>query len=60
MNDEPTMIEAVRKIDATRPVIAIARTTHSIRIAEELAPEAPVTALLLRLVEGIPENPAPG
>jgi predicted RNA polymerase sigma factor len=60
MNDVPETIEAVWKIDATQPVTAIARVTHNIRIAEELAQEAQVTALPLWLVEGIPENPAPG
>ena len=56
----PKTIEAVWKIAATRLVTAIARVTRNIRIAEELAQEALVTALPLWLVEGIPENPAPG
>ena len=40
MNDVPKTIEAVWKIGATRLVTAIARVTHNIRIAEELAQEA--------------------
>jgi predicted RNA polymerase sigma factor len=47
MNDLPKTIGAVWKIDATRLVTAIARVTHDIRIAEELAQEALVTALPL-------------
>jgi len=54
----PKTLEAVWKIDATRLVTAITRVTHNIRIAEELAQEALVTALPLRLVEYIPEDPA--
>jgi hypothetical protein len=37
MNDLSKTIEPVRKIDATRLVIVIARVTHNIRITEELA-----------------------
>jgi predicted RNA polymerase sigma factor len=56
----PKTIQAVWKIDATRLVTAIARVTYNIRIAEELAQEAQVTALPLWLVEDIPEDPVPG
>ena len=59
MNDLPKTIQAVWKIDATRLVTAIARVTYNIRIAEELAQEAQVTALPLWLVEDIPEDSAP-
>jgi len=41
MNDVPKTIEAVWKIGATRLLTAIARITHNIRIAEELAQESP-------------------
>ncbi|MFZ0297945.1 MAG: hypothetical protein WAM13_06300 [Candidatus Sulfotelmatobacter sp.] len=59
MNDLPKTIQAVWKIDATRLVTAIARVTYNIRIAEELAQEARVTALPLWLIEDIPEDSAP-
>jgi predicted RNA polymerase sigma factor len=41
----------------TRLIAAIARVTHDIGIAEELAQDAVVTALELWPEEGIPENP---
>jgi predicted RNA polymerase sigma factor len=37
MKDAPQAIEAVRKIESTLLVAAIARVTHGIGIAEELA-----------------------
>jgi RNA polymerase sigma factor (sigma-70 family) len=58
MNDVPKTIEAVWKIESTRLIAAIARVTHDIGIAEELAQDALVTALELWPKEGIPENPA--
>ena len=59
MNDLPKTIQAVWKVDAARLVTAIARVTYNIRIAEELARKARVTALPLWLVEAIPEDSAP-
>ena len=50
-------IEAVWKVESTRIIAAIARVTHDIGIAEELAQDALVTALELWPEEGIPENP---
>jgi RNA polymerase sigma factor (sigma-70 family) len=57
MNDVPKTIEAVWKSESTRLVAAIARVTHDIGIAEELAQDVLVTALELWPEEGIPENP---
>jgi RNA polymerase sigma-70 factor (ECF subfamily) len=57
MKDVPKAIEAVWKIESTRLIAAIARVTHDIGVAEELAQDALVTALELWLEEGIPENP---
>jgi predicted RNA polymerase sigma factor len=57
MKDVPKAIEAVWKIESTRLIAAIARVTHDIGIAEELAQDAMVTALELWPEEGIPENP---
>jgi RNA polymerase sigma-70 factor (ECF subfamily) len=57
MKDVPKAIEAVWKIESTRLIAAIARVTHDIGVAEELAQDALVTALELRPEEGIPENP---
>ena len=56
MKDVPKAIEAVWKIESTRLIAAIARVTHDIGIAEELAQDALVTALELWSEEGIPEN----
>ncbi len=53
----PKAIEAAWKIESTRIIAAIARVTHDIGIAEELAQDALVTALELWPKEGIPENP---
>jgi predicted RNA polymerase sigma factor len=53
----PKAIDAVWKIESTRLIAAIARVTHDIGIAEELAQDALVTALELWPEEGIPENP---
>jgi RNA polymerase sigma-70 factor, ECF subfamily len=57
MNDLYKTIEAVWKIESTRLIAAIARVTHDIGIAEELAQDALVTALERWPAEGIPENP---
>src|SRR5947209_18000896 len=57
MNDLHKTIEAVWKIESTRLIAAIARVTHDIGIAEELAQDALVTALERWPAEGIPENP---
>lgn len=57
MKDVPKAIEAVWKIESTRLIAAIARVTHDIGIAEELAQGALLTALELWPEEGIPENP---
>lgn len=57
MNDVPKSIEAVWKNESTRLIAAIARVTHDIGIAEELAQDALVTALERWPAEGIPENP---
>ena len=40
MKDVPKAIEAVRKVEPTRLIAAIARVTHGISAAEELAPAA--------------------
>src|ERR1700730_15828188 len=58
MSDVHRTIEAVWKIESTRLIAAIARVTHDIGIAEELAQDALVAALELWPEEGIPENPA--
>src|SRR5271170_6569313 len=57
MKDVPKTIEAVWKIESTRLIAAIARVTHDIGIAEELAQDALVTALAVWPEEGIPDNP---
>ena len=57
MSDVPKSIEAVWKIESTRLIAAIARVTHDIGIAEELAQDALVTALAVWPGEGIPGNP---
>ena len=58
MTDIHKTIEAVWKVESTRLIAAIARVTHDIGIAEELAQDALVTALELWPEEGIPRNPA--
>ena len=57
MSDVHKTIEAVWKIESTRLIAAIARVTHDIGIAEELAQDALVTAPKLWPEEGIPDNP---
>jgi RNA polymerase sigma factor (sigma-70 family) len=57
MSDVAKTIEAVWKIESTRLIAAIARVTHDIGIAEELAQDALVTALEVWPDEGIPDNP---
>src|SRR3954468_10507195 len=58
MSNVNMTIEAVWKIESTRLIAAIARVTHDIGIAEELAQDALVTALEVWPEEGIPDNPA--
>jgi RNA polymerase sigma factor (sigma-70 family) len=58
MSDIHRTIEAVWKIEATRLIAGIARVTHDIGIAEELAQDALVAALERWPEEGIPEKPA--
>ena len=53
----PKTIEVVWKIESTRLIAAIARVTHDIGIAEELAQDALVAALELWPEQSIPENP---
>ncbi len=57
MSTVPTTIEAVWKAESTRLIAAIARVTHDIGLAEELAQDAFVTALEVWPTEGIPDNP---
>jgi len=57
MSDVAKTIEAVWKIESTRLIAAIARVTHDIGIAEELAQDALVSALEVWPEEGIPDNP---
>src|ERR1700752_497256 len=57
MSDVAKTIEAVWKIESTRLIAAIARVTHDVGIAEELAQDALVTALEVWPEEGIPDNP---
>jgi hypothetical protein len=56
MKDVPKAIEAVWKIESTPLIAAIARVTHDIGTAEELAQDALVTALELWPEEGIPDE----
>lgn len=57
MSDVPRTVEAVWKLESTRLVAAIARVTHDVSIAEELAQDALVTALAAWPEQGIPDNP---
>jgi RNA polymerase sigma factor (sigma-70 family) len=57
MSDVARTIEAVWKIESTRLITAIARVTHDVGIAEELAQDALVTALEVWPEEGIPDKP---
>ncbi len=58
MTDVHGTIEAVWKIESTRVIAAIARVTHDVGIAEELAQDALVAALERWPEDGIPDNPA--
>ena len=58
MSNVHRAIEAVWKIESTRLIAGIARVTHDIGFAEELAQDALVAALEQWPDEGIPENPA--
>lgn len=57
MSDVHRTVEAIWKIESTRLIAAIARVTHDIGIAEELAQDALVTALQQWPEQGIPDNP---
>lgn len=58
MSDVHRTIEAVWRIESTRLIAGIARVTHDIGVAEELAQDALVAALEQWPEEGVPENPA--
>jgi RNA polymerase sigma-70 factor (ECF subfamily) len=58
MSDIRRAIEAVWKIESTRLIAGIARVTHDIGIAEELAQDALVAALEQWPDGGIPDKPA--
>src|SRR6185295_14473982 len=58
MSDVAKTVEAVWKIESTRLIAAIARVTHDVGLAEELAQDALVAALERWPEEGIPDNPA--
>jgi RNA polymerase sigma factor (sigma-70 family) len=58
MSDIHQAIEAVWKIESTRLIAGIARVTHDIGIAEELAQDALIAALEQWPEDGIPEKPA--
>ena len=57
MKDAAEAIVAVWKIESARLVAAVARVTHDIGTAEELAQDALVTALERWPEEGIPDKP---
>ena len=57
MDGVPEAIEAVWRNESTRLIAAIARVTHDIGVAEELAGDALVAALELWPIEGVPANP---
>jgi len=58
MSDIHRKIEAVWKIESTRLIAGIARVTHDIAIAEDLAQDALVAAIEQWPEEGIPDKPA--
>jgi RNA polymerase sigma factor (sigma-70 family) len=58
MSNVHSTIEAVWKSESARLIAAIARVTHDIGIAEELAQDALVAALERWPEEGLPDNPA--
>jgi RNA polymerase sigma factor (sigma-70 family) len=58
MGDVNRTIEAVWKNESTRLIAAIARVTHDVGIAEELAQDSLVAALERWPEDGIPANPA--
>ncbi len=57
MDGVPEAIEAVWRNESIRLIAAIARVTHDIGVAEELAGDALVAALELWPSEGVPANP---
>jgi predicted RNA polymerase sigma factor len=58
MSDIHRKIEAVWKIESTRLIAGIARVTHDVAIAEDLAQDALVAAIKQWPEEGIPDKPA--
>jgi len=60
MTDLHKTIEAVWKIESTRLIAGIARGTHDIGVAEELAQDALVTALELWPKKVSPKIPLHG
>jgi predicted RNA polymerase sigma factor len=60
MKDVPKAIDAVWKIESTRLIADIARVTHGIGIAGELAQDALVRALELWPKKVCPKTPARG
>jgi RNA polymerase sigma-70 factor (ECF subfamily) len=60
MKDVLKAIELVGKIESTLLVAAIARVTHDIGIAEQLAQDAQANALELLPEDNIPKIPACG
>lgn len=58
MSDIRNAIEAVWRIESTRLIAGIARVTHDVALAEELAQDAFVAALEQWPKEGIPDCPA--
>ena len=58
MSDIHRKIEAVWKIESTRLIAGIARVTHDVAIAEDLAQDALVAAIEQWPEEGIPDKPA--
>jgi RNA polymerase sigma-70 factor (ECF subfamily) len=57
MTDIHKTIEAVWKIESTRLIAGIARVTHDIGLAEELAQDALIAAMEQWPEEGVPEKP---
>jgi RNA polymerase sigma-70 factor (ECF subfamily) len=60
MKDVLKAIELVGKIESTLLVAAIARVTHDIGIAEQLAQDAQANAIELLPEDNIPKIPACG
>jgi RNA polymerase sigma factor (sigma-70 family) len=56
--DTRRSVEAVFRIEAPRLIGGLARLTHDLGLAEELAQDALLTALARWPLEGVPDNPA--